>query len=158
MHRMKKTALRDAITNQTPVAVVTDHKPRGQFVTTGKRATVIAIDQPRHVHTGQRWDWGGHRVEDGIRVRYENGNETLVAPHDVISTWSEYETERDSARAVVDTKNNRLAAEEAQATAAAAKLGGMVKARRPHNGFDILGYQVVLTAEQAEQAATRLKD
>lgn len=153
MKRMKKSELRKAITDGTDVAVVTAYKPQGEFAVHGQRATVIAVDQPRRVHTGVRLDIGGHIVTDGVRVRYDDGDERVVAPHDVICSWAEYVTER-VAVIVARTKNaDALADLERQAITAAQALGGRAETIRDRKTFKTIDYRIVLTVEQAANIA-----
>lgn len=152
MKRMKKSELRKAITDGTDVAVVT-YKPQGEFAVHGQRATVIAVDQPRRVHTGVRLDIGGHIVSDGVRVRYDDGDERVVAPHDVVCPWVEYVAERDAAINAQTERADKLADLERQATTAAQALGGRVETVFDRKSFQTVDYRIVLTVEQATDAA-----
>lgn len=153
MKRMKKADLRKAVADGTVVAVVTAHKPQGEFVTSGKRATVIEVDIPRRVYTGVRSDFGGHIVNDGVRVRYEDGTEEVVSPHDVICSWTEYVVERDDMVAAHSERADALTERKRLATDAAEALGGRVESITDRKTFKTVDYRIVLTVEQATAAA-----
>ncbi len=136
---MKKADLKKAIEAGTPVAVHIGYRAQDEYPTYGVHsAEVIAVGQKRRVYSGRRSDFGGHITEDGVRVRFTDGqpNSTqkpITSPRPQAGT-DEYEDTEDrivSARDIIDTLDDyvRKSAQQQAAQQAAEQRKQSLKQR-----------------------------
>lgn len=126
-----------------------------------QRARVLGVRQARKVYSGQRWDWGGHKANDGVRVCYLDagsdperepaGREKVVGPRQVLGLWSEHQSAQKAAAERNAAEQERRQNRKQRAEDAARRLGGSAHAE--YNAFTRMPdgrYTVKLTIEQAE--------
>lgn len=87
--RMKLKEIKRCMENGTTVAMC-PHQSRDAFPFS-KEVKILSLGEPRRVYSGERWDFSGHTVKDGIRIQYASGNSEVVGGHSLICPWPEYE-------------------------------------------------------------------
>jgi len=161
---MKKADMRKAMDAGTVVAV--GRRPtKDTLPTDAKPATIVGLNAKRRVHSGARWDIGGHIAEDGVRVRYdtevtgytlggqpilvarsswargddhEETDDRVVAPKDVIMPWDEYEVKLAEQVARRDSRESARRDAETQSRELAAALTELGFAADPYYYRDYL--------------------
>jgi hypothetical protein len=116
MKRMKVKDMRAAIEKGDPLAVTVI---RYRNDVSGRHGHAVSVKQERRVNSGERWDFRGHIVKDGIGVRFEGAPATeIVAPHLVMepeSVVAEAE-QRTAERARRESQEQRYKAAAARLT------------------------------------------